>query len=198
VAAIRRSSAFLATGAWDGGAQLLERAGRDASDGPHDDQASLAVLGTVHLRIAIMQARAGHAAPAWDSMSNARQVCDRIGHDTRDYGLLFGPANVAIHEVAVAVELGDADEAIRRGADLPLPAGTPRERSSHHYIDLSRAWLWQRNAAKALACVTRAERLAPQRTRYHPMARETVTGLLDIQRHIPEQLRSLAARMDLS
>jgi hypothetical protein len=30
------------------------------------------------------------------------------------------------------------------------------------------------------------------------MARETVTGLLDIQRHIPEQLRSLAARMDLS
>lgn len=198
VAAIRRSSAFLATGAWDGGTQLLGRAGREVSDGLPEDQASLSVLGTVHLRTAIMEARAGHVSPAWASMSSAREVSDRIGHDTRDYGLLFGPANVAIHEVAVAVELGDADEAIRRGADLTLPADTPRERSSHHYIDLSRAWLWQRNTAKALACVTKAERLAPQRTRYHPMARETVTGLLDIQRHVPEPLRNLAARMNLS
>ena len=199
VAAIRRSSAFLETGAWDGGARLLERAGREVSAGSMpDDQAALSVLGTVHLRAAIMAARAGHAGPAWDSMSSARQVSDRVGRETRDYGLLFGPANVAIHEVAVAVELGDADEAIRRGADLELPADTPRERSSHHYIDLSRAWLWQRDTAKALACVTKAERLAPQRTRYHPMARETVIRLLDIQRRMPEPLRGLAARMDLS
>jgi len=199
VAAIRRSSAFLETGAWDGGVRLLERAGRDVSAGGMlDDQAALSVLGTVHLRTAIMAARAGQAGPAWDSMSSAARVSDRVGHETQDYGLLFGPANVAIHEVAVAVELGDADEAIRRGADLELPADTPRERSSHHYIDLSRAWLWQRDTAKALACVTKAERLAPQRTRYHPMARETVTRLLDIQRRTPEPLRGLAARMDLS
>lgn len=104
---------------------------------------------------------------------------------------------MAIHEVAVAVELGDADEAVRRNAHLVLPAGLARERSSHHYIDLSRAWLWQRDHAKALACVTKAEQLAPQRTRYHPMARETVTRLLDIQRRMPEPLRGIAARMGL-
>jgi len=104
---------------------------------------------------------------------------------------------VAIHEVAVAVELGDADEAIRRGGELALPASVPRERSSHHYIDLSRAWLWQRDHAKALACVAKAEQLAPQRTRYHPMARETVIRLLDIQRQMPQQLRGLATRMGL-
>jgi hypothetical protein len=130
-------------------------------------------------------------------MSRAREVCSRLGRDTRDYGLLFGPSNVAIHEVAVAVELEDADEAVRRGALVTLPASVPRERSSHHYIDLSRAWLWQRNSAKALACVVKAEQLAPQRTRYHPMARETVTRLLDIQRRMPEQLRGIAARMGL-
>ena len=95
------------------------------------------------------------------------------------------------------VELGDADEAIRRSAGLTLPASVPRERSSHHYIDLSRAWLWQRDHTKALACVARAEQLAPQRTRYHPMARETVIRLLDIQRQMPQQLRGLAARMGL-
>jgi hypothetical protein len=198
VAAIRRSSAFLTTGAWDGGRRLLDRAARDVPGGPAADHAALSVLGTVHLRSAIMAARAGQTAPAWSSMEQARQVADQIGHDTRDYGLLFGPANVGIHEVAVAVELGDADEAVRRAATLALPADLPRERSSHHYIDLSRAWLWQRDTVRALACITQAEHLAPQRTRYHPMARETVTGLLDIQRRTPEQLRRIAGRMGLS
>jgi hypothetical protein len=156
------------------------------------------VLGTVHLRTAIMAARGGRASPAWDGISRAREISVRIGRETRDYGLQFGPANVAIHEVATAVELGDADEAIRRGASLELPTSVPHERSSHHYIDLSRAWLWQRDHVKALACLTKAEQLAPQRTRYHPMARETVARLLDIHRRMPEPLRGIAARMGLS
>lgn len=197
VATMRRSSAFLATAAWDGGMTLLKRAEREV-DGDASEPPGLSVLGAVHLRAAIMAARGGQAGAAWEHAGAAREVANRLGRDTRDYGLLFGPTNVAIHEVAVAVELGDADQAIRNGADLALPVGLPRERSSHHFIDLSRAWLWQGNTEKALACVAHAERLAPQRTRYHPMARETVTRLLDLQRRIPEQLRILATRMGLS
>jgi transcriptional regulator with XRE-family HTH domain len=197
VATMRRSSAFLATAAWDGGMTLLKRAEREV-DGSVADPPGLSVLGAVHLRAAIMAARGGQAGAAWEHAGSAREVASRLGRDTRDYGLLFGPTNVAIHEVAVAVELGDADQAIRHGANLTLPNDLPRERSSHHFIDLSRAWLWQGNTPKALACAAQAERLAPQRTRYHPMARETVNRLLDLQRRLPEQLRVLAARMGLS
>jgi transcriptional regulator with XRE-family HTH domain len=197
VAAMRRSSVFLATGGWDGGMTLLARAGRDIDQGQGDD-ATLSVCGTVHLRSAILAARANRPSSAWDSIGHAAEVSERLGHDTRDYGLLFGPANVAIHGVAVAVELGDADEAVRRGSDLELPEDLPRERSSHHFIDLSRAWLWQGRPDKALTCVTRAERLAPQRTRYHPMARQTVMQLLDHQRRLPGPLRGVATRMGLS
>lgn len=92
-------------------------------------------------------------------MGQAAEISERLGRDTRDYGLLFGPTNVAIHGVAVTVEVGNADEAIRRGKDLELPDDLPRERSSHHYIYLSRAWMWQGRPDKALACLTRAERL---------------------------------------
>jgi transcriptional regulator with XRE-family HTH domain len=198
VAAIRRSQTFLAAGAWDGGIALLDRAGRELEADLPEDPGALSVFGTVHLRAAIMLARGNRNAAARARMAYAREISDRLGRDTPDYGLLFGPTNVGIHEVAVAVELGDADEAIRRGAALTLPADLPRERSSHHYIDMSRAWLWQGKTDKALACVWRAERLAPQRTRYHPMARETVLRLLDIQRRVPEQLHGLAARMNLS
>jgi transcriptional regulator with XRE-family HTH domain len=198
VAAIRRSATFLNAGAWDGGMRLLGRAARDLDEAPDADQATLSVLGTIHLRSAVIASRAGRGGPAGDSLSTAREISDRVGRDTRDYGLLFGPANVGIHEVAIAVELGDADQAIRRAAALTLPADLPRERSSHHYIDMSRAWLWQHDAARALACVSQAEQLAPQRTRYHPMARETVARLLDIHRRTPEQLRGMAGRMGLA
>jgi transcriptional regulator with XRE-family HTH domain len=197
VAAMRRSSVFLATGGWDGGITLLARAGREVDQGQGDD-ATLSVYGTMHLRSAILAARANRPSSAWDSIGQAAEVSERLGHDTKDYGLLFGPTNVAIHGVAVAVELGDADEAVRRGSDLELPEDLPRERSSHHFIDLSRAWLWQGRPDKALACVTKAERLAPQRTRYHPMARQTVTQLLDHRRQLPEPLRGVATRMGLS
>ena len=196
VAAMRRSSVFLATGGWDGGITLLARASREVGHG--QDDATLSVYGTMHLRSAILAARANRPSSAWDSIGQAAEAAGRLGHDTKDYGLLFGPTNVAIHGVAVAVELGDADEAVRRGSDLELPEDLPRERSSHHFIDLSRAWLWQGQPDKALACVTKAERLAPQRTRYHPMARQTVTQLLDHRRRLPEPLRGVATRMGLS
>ncbi len=57
VAAIRRSSAFLATGAWDGGMRLLDRAARQIEDDLSDQPAALSVLGTIQLRTAIMAAR---------------------------------------------------------------------------------------------------------------------------------------------
>jgi len=198
VAAMRRSSAFMATGAWEGGLALLDRAGRAVDADAAPDLAALSVLGTVHLRAAVMAARGGMTATAWEHAGYAREIAGRLGRDTKDYGLLFGPTNTSIHEVAIAVELGDGDEAVRRGKDLVLPADLPAERSSHHYIDLSRAWLWQGNTDRALACVAEADRLAPQRTRYHPMARETVMRLLDLRRRVPEQLRILAVRMGMS
>ena len=196
VAAMRRSSVFLATGGWDGGMTLLARAGREIDD--DTDDATLSVRGTMHLRSAILASRAGRDSAAWESLGEAAEVSGRLGHDTKDYGLLFGPTNVSIHGVAVAVELGDADEAIRRGADLELPPRLPRERSSHHFIDMSRAWLWEGKPDKALAAVTTAERLAPQRTRYHPMARQTVSQLLDQRRRVPEPLHGIATRMGIA
>ncbi len=199
VSRVRRSMAFMATAAWDGGLKLLARTGEQVEpELTTNEQGVLSVYGTVHLRAAILAARGNRPSVAWDHMSAASETARQLGCDTNDYGLQFGPSNVAIHEVAVAVELGDADEAIRRGVVLSLPTSLSAERSSHHYIDLSRAWLWVGKREKALGCVLIAESLAPQRTRYHPMARETVARLLDVQRRVPESLRGVAQRMGLT
>ncbi|GAA2290686.1 helix-turn-helix transcriptional regulator [Nonomuraea roseoviolacea subsp. roseoviolacea] len=198
VSDVRRSMAFMATGAWDGGLRLLDRTSQQLEDGQRtSDPTTLSVYGTVQLRAAILAARANRSSAAWAYMQEADETAKRLRRDTNDYGLFFGPSNVAIHDVAVAVELGDADEAIRRSSSFTLSASVPAERASHHYIDLSRAWLWAGKRDRALSCVLTAETIAPQRTRYHPMARETVGRLLDVQRRIPENLRGVATRMGL-
>jgi transcriptional regulator with XRE-family HTH domain len=77
--------------------------------------------GALHLRCAISAARAGNSAVAWEHLGTAQELAVTVtGADT--YALAFNPANVEVHGVAVAVELGDYDEAIRRGGGLMLPA----------------------------------------------------------------------------
>ncbi|MGH3158782.1 MAG: hypothetical protein ACRDNF_19720 [Streptosporangiaceae bacterium] len=151
---------------------------------------------SMHLRSAIMAARnPKRHADAWGYLAQAREISQRIGRETSHYGLIFGPTNVKIHEVATAIELDDPDEAIRRTEGFQLPAGLPAERSSHHYIDVARAELMTGRRKQSLNALIRADRLAPQHTRNHPMARETVTGLIHLHKQLPESLRSLSRRM---
>jgi hypothetical protein len=77
---------------------------------------------------------------------------------------------------------------------VPLPA----ERSSHHYIDLARAQFVAGKREHALGSLLTADKLAPQHTRNHPMARETVTGLIRVHSRTPGPLRSLARRMTVN
>jgi hypothetical protein len=97
--------------------------------------------------------------------------------------------------VATALDLEDPDEAIRRTEGFRPPASLPVERSSHHYIDVARAELLVDHRKQSLDALLRADRLAPQHTRNHPYARDTVTRLIRLHRQVPESLRSMARRM---
>jgi transcriptional regulator with XRE-family HTH domain len=194
-----RCQIFFATGAYDAGLKFIDNACQQYQPMLAKTEPGLAIEGSMHLRAAIMAARnAKRRTDAWDYLAQAREAGQRIGRDTNHYGLIFGPTNVKIHEVAAAIELDDADEAIRRAEGFQPPATLPAERASHHYIDLARAELMAGRRKQALSSIIRADRLAPQHTRNHPMARETVLGLIHLQRQLPESLRSMATRMRLS
>jgi len=114
---------------------------------------ALAVWGGLQLRASITAARKLDADEAYTRLQLAHEAADRLGDRERNdyYKLLFSRPNVAIHDVAVAVELGDGVEAVKRGATLRLPADMPTSRSGHHYLDMSRGWLWYGNRDRALA-----------------------------------------------
>ena len=194
-----RCQVFFATGAHDAGTRFVRRAHRQFDSLIAGTESGLAIIGSLQLRAAVLTARSGTGrSEAWDHLGHAREISERIGRETNHHGLVFGPANVRIHEVATAVELDDHDEAIRLAGDFEPPPGLPPERASHHYLDLARARLAAGQRGRALDCLLRAERLAPQHARNHPMARETTVALLRAQTRVPESLRSMARRMKLT
>ncbi len=153
---------------------------------------ALSLYGSSHLRSAILAARAakttgpGSAQDAWAHIDAASHVAARIGTDRNDYGLAFGPSNVAQHAVAVAVELEDGHGAVRRGLTVTLSAAGPPVRRGHHYIDLARGYVLAEDYAGGLRCLQRARKIAPQQTRHHPMVRETVLSIATARRRREE------------
>lgn len=193
------SQVFFATAAYKVGVRFMENAHREFGDLTSDGESGLAIAGSMYLRCAIMAAREpALRKDAWGYLEQAEDIGRRIGRDTNHYGLIFGPSNVLIHRVAAALEMDDADTAVRLSEGFTPPPDLPAERSSHHYIDVARAQLMAGKPARALSTLEIADRLAPQHTRNHPMARETVHGLIRHHSAIPESLQSMARRMGVT
>jgi len=60
--------------------------------------------GACQLVLAITAARENERASAYRHLDLARQIAEKVGDGRDDYGTEFGPVNVAIHAVSVAVD----------------------------------------------------------------------------------------------
>ena len=176
------------------GARRVMAATIDGFGAPADGNA-LQVQGFVHLMAGYMTAHAGDAPATWAHHAEAEALAARLGRDGDAYRLAFGPINVAIWGTALGVELMDGGKALERARHVRLTAQTPPERAGHHYIDLARAQLMNGDRPGVLDSLLTARRIAPQQTRYHPMARETVYALARAERRSSESLRGLAVWM---
>ena len=159
----------------------------------------LALWGALHLVKAIAAARRGDADAGWLAMSRAQDAAGELGTDYVDgtFDTEFGAQNVAFHATSVAVELGDAAEALRRAS--AVDAGRlSSERRARLLVDVARAQAQQRKGSAALQALEEAEQLAPELVRCHWLARETVLDLLRRQRGRTKLDRlDLAGRMGL-
>ena len=86
----------------------------------------IATFGTLLLTAAVAAARMGEAAQAWEFLGHAKAAAAFYDRDHADLYAVFGPANLAIHGVQVATDLGDGREALRRaGRTDPAAARCP-------------------------------------------------------------------------
>ncbi|PSK82253.1 hypothetical protein CLV63_14323 [Murinocardiopsis flavida] len=159
---------------------------------PHDEN-SIALSGAAHLRGAILAARARDKPRADEHIQEATRLGGMIGHESTAYDTNFGPGNVEIHRVAVALETGDPGRAARLGSQIHIPSDVKATRIGHHWQDVARAWTLSGDHSAALKALNRARHAAPQQTRYHPHVHETIHAIAAAQRRKSDTLAHFSA-----
>ncbi|MGF1425226.1 helix-turn-helix domain-containing protein [Kitasatospora sp. LaBMicrA B282] len=194
-----------ATADWDDSLSLSDKALRSIQD-EYDAGKPLAVRawGTLQLRAAVSAARAGQAGETEERIRLAQSAASRMDAGNAPvfdrHSLTFSAGNVQIHSISVQLEMGDHAKALvlHERADPEQVAILPNSRRGHHCMDLARAWLWDGNRDKALVELEKAEHIAPQLVRNHPIARATLRKIVYAERATTrEKLRRMSDRFHL-
>ena len=172
-------------------AHAVERTMRSAS------AAQLSIYGALHLAAATAAAAAHDHAASRALLHQAQITAEWFGKDANLMGTAFGPVNVAIHRMSVALRFGDAHTAVEVGETLggaSLPPGLIGRRAQL-CLDLARGYTIRRQDAAAVNMLLAAERTSPQLVRFDQVTSDVLTSLLR-REHRPStpQLRPLARR----
>jgi transcriptional regulator with XRE-family HTH domain len=127
-------------------------------------------------------------------LDEARSAAAKTGEGSA-YRLMFGPANVGVWELSLAMERGEPGlvHQLAPGID---PTGMTPNRLSRYYVEQGRAHARLREHDQALAMLLRGEHACPTEVRSLPVVRELVTFMVrDARRRaVSERLGALARR----
>jgi len=157
----------------------------------------LSLWGALHLALAVGAARDNDRQPAWEHLRRADEAAKEVGEGRNDFHTEFGPTSVGVHSVAVAIELGDAGEALDAASRVDV-SQLSAERQARFLIDVARAYVQRRRAVEAVRALRDAERLAPEFVQEHRVARELVRDLMGRAGDQSEELRELAQKVDVA
>jgi tetratricopeptide (TPR) repeat protein len=159
------------------------------------DSQAMSLWGGLNLQRAIVAAHVNDPDLAYSQLERVSQVAARLGEGRNEYNTEFGPANVRLYEIAVAVELGDAGRALRAAAAVDT-SGLSAERQARMLIDVARAHAQRRQVGEAVAALLQAEAITPEQVRGHALVRQLVSDLLTMQDPPAAELRDLARRLN--
>ncbi|MCK2245260.1 MULTISPECIES: helix-turn-helix domain-containing protein [unclassified Crossiella] len=150
-----------------------------------------AIRGSLHMRAAVVAARAGEPSDADLHMDYARRYAENTTEGIY-YGTAFGPSSVHTHHVATAIELDEFDKAVQLARSWTASEDIPAERLSHYHIDLAVAYLWTGNQVAAVQAIQEAKAVAPEHVKEHPRVKEVLTRLARGRRSLDGELLTLA------
>ncbi|MFJ8668180.1 helix-turn-helix domain-containing protein [Streptomyces sp. NPDC093600] len=195
LAAVRqymRALVYFREGEYSIGRRLID-SGHGLLGQAEETRETLAVAGQLHLGASVIAARAADEAALDTHLTEAASLAKRIGDASDVHWLSFGPTNVAMHRMSAAVEMRHYDDALKQAKKIKPPASMATSRRAHFLIDRARSEMELGKSEAALTSLMAARRSAPEQTRYHPGARETIRGLVHLSRRAPESLGSMAA-----
>ncbi|MGH4018851.1 MAG: helix-turn-helix domain-containing protein [Pseudonocardiaceae bacterium] len=197
VATFATARALLAGGMFD-----LARAELDSVTLPAVTPETVGLVGGLMVRHALVAEADKRPGDVAAPMEAAAELAQRFG-ETGDGDLLgfeFGPTEVALARMSLALEAGEPDRAISIAAGVQpqrLPSAT---RQAAYWVDFGRAAARLRGRRDdAVRAFLTAEDLFPVRVYRNPFARDAIAGLVERSRQdaVGRDLRRLAWRADL-
>jgi transcriptional regulator with XRE-family HTH domain len=189
ISAYHRSTRHLQSGEFSHGLRILDR----AHDALGTDATARAIGIQLHLRSAVLAARAGDRTQADEHIIEARAISEAADVPaTPYYNIDASRLNIDIHWCAVPMEDYDGTTAVERSRHVRIVDPLRPERVGHHHVDMARAWLLHGDRTRALDQLNRARQVAPARIRHHPSVRTTVLSIADNDRHVTDSLASFA------
>ena len=163
----------------------------DCETGTHTPE-SLSVYGSVLLRGALAAAQHDDRGTAHEMLAEAADAARRLGTDANLRGTAFGPVNTQMHQVNVAVTLGDAGTAIDLARQIDPAAVTVTERKASLLIDVAQAFFQWGKYHQACHALRAAEETAPQEVAARAPVRALARNLAALA---PPGLRRDAAQL---
>ncbi|WP_218952295.1 helix-turn-helix domain-containing protein [Amycolatopsis anabasis] len=199
---------FRAAAAWNvgmilaeqGHVEVVQELARDAaakleptlSDGSPE---RMSVFGALHLLRAVQFARLGDEHGVVSALDTAEDVAARLG-ERNDFRTVFGPTNVGIYRMWLAVELSKPGEAIRQAQRYDITTVPSVERRFSHYVELARAYSIRAEDVAAIHLLLRAEQESAEELRFNVEVRAMVRELLRRESPVTRiELRPLADRI---
>lgn len=199
---------YRAASAWNVGMILVEQGHtavvlKVASDAaaelepvlPEGGPQRMGIFGALQLLRAMQFARLGDEHGVLQALKIADRVAEKLG-ERNDFRTVFGPTNVGIVRIWIAIELSKPGEAIRIGQRFDVTGMPSVERRFSYYLELARAYSIRAEDVAAVHMLLQAEKESAEDLRFTAEARVMVRELL--RRETPltrRELRPLADRM---
>ncbi|MEQ4303711.1 hypothetical protein ABNF97_20425 [Plantactinospora sp. B6F1] len=142
----------------------------------------VAVYGALLLRGAIAAARSDDRDSAQTMIDEATHAAARLGYDGNDRWTGFGATNVLLHQVNIALTLGDAGTAIALARQVPLDKIRLTERKASLFVDVARAYTQWGRYEHGLHALRIAYEVAPEELRCRPAVQRIAGDLAALSR----------------
>ncbi|MFE3261841.1 helix-turn-helix domain-containing protein [Nocardia sp. NPDC059091] len=156
---------------------VLAAARRLSADLP-DTAAETALWGALHLLAAQAAAATKHSQDVMRLLANAANAADAVGANAQCCGIQFGPTEVGLIGIQVALTSNNPDEAIRLAATIEPTADLLPARRARYHICQAVAYVHRRDEVAAALALTKAAKACPEDIRFDPDARHAVRQLL--------------------
>lgn len=155
----------------------------------------MSIFGALQLQRAMQFARLGDESNAMKALEIAERIAAKVG-ERNDFRTVFGPTNVGIYRVCLAVELSRPGEAIRAAQQCDVSVLPSVERRLSYFVELARAYSIRGEDVAAVHMLSRAERESAEELRFNIEVRAMVQELLRRESSLTRgELRPLADRM---